>query len=122
MRFNFVIKFREGQLNTMVDALSRAIHMEELVVTSICQPQLLGFDYIPQVLLQEPKLTTILEELANGFTTHPQFHLYHGMFWYNNRLILSSSSIEITILLREAHDSLVGGYDRFLHMYKRLSQ
>lgn len=73
-------------------------------------------------VLNEPILKEIMMELQDDPTAiaRPGLSLKQGLLFKQGRLVISSQSRCIPLLLKEFHSSLNGGHSRFLRMYRRI--
>lgn len=122
MGFSFDICYKEGKLNTVVDALSRAPHLVDLASISISAPLLLDVEAIQQEIFTNLKVKILKSELIKDPAVHPHFSLHHGVLLYKNKLVLPSSIRLIPQLLKDTYESPIGGHEGFLRTYKKLSR
>ena len=116
MGFDFEVKYKPGQQNTAADALSRRLHL-----TAISTVQFFEWDGVEEEILADEKLKKVMQEVLVQPDKHPGFELKQGKLWYKGRLLLSKASARIPKVLKEFHDSVVGGHSGFFRTYKRIS-
>ncbi|GMY22722.1 Transposon Ty3-I Gag-Pol polyprotein, partial [Fagus crenata] len=59
--------------------------------------------------------------LSRSDKTASRFTLRDDLLWFQNRLVLPASSQFKTHLIREFHDTPVGGHSGVLRTYKRIA-
>ena len=116
MGFDFEVKYKPGQHNSVADALSRRLHM-----TAISTVQFIEWEGIEEELFADEKLKKVMQELLVQPDKHAGFELKQGKLWYKGRLVLPKTSARIPMVLKEFHDSVAGGYSGFFRTYKRIS-
>ncbi|MCI22714.1 RNA-directed DNA polymerase (Reverse transcriptase), partial [Trifolium medium] len=113
-------KYKPGPENKAADALSRCHDEIELSVLISSPTWLEG-----QKLLQEVSQDTIIQQIIQDVTknpdTRPGYSVQQGVLFYQGRLVISSTSPSIPLLLKEYHSTPMGGHSGFLRTYRRLA-
>lgn len=118
MGYDFEIQYRPGMKNKATGALSRVCPPVEF--SAITVPTVVDVQTLMEPVATDPLLSKI-KDLQGDTDSHTSFSLEQGRLLYNGRLVISQASSLIQNLLKEYHNSLVGGYFGFLRTYKRLT-
>ncbi|RVW64852.1 Transposon Ty3-I Gag-Pol polyprotein [Vitis vinifera] len=104
--------------------------LEQRIITPEQQKwmsKLVGYDY--EIVYKPGKTNQAADALSRNMTSpssHKQprqpYQWRNGLVCYNNRIVVPPGSPLIHCLLREFHDTPMGGHSRILRTYKRLSQ
>lgn len=78
-------------------------------------------DLQAEIKLDE-RLKQIIQDLAVKNGEHPGYNTNQGRLYYQGRLVIPKGSLKINSILREFHDSAVGGHSGFFRTYKRISR
>ncbi|XP_054783927.1 uncharacterized protein LOC129290886 [Prosopis cineraria] len=119
MGFKFEIVYKPGKENRAADTLSRQDESLELMGFSLWQ-----YDDVEEwerEVLADLKLSKILQQLITDKEGVEGYSVIHGCLHYKERLVLPKESTRIPLLLKEYHDSPMGGHSGYLRTYKRLS-
>ena len=118
--YDFEIVYKQGRLNKGADALSRMYERTELnTITSYAQ-----WDQKQQVTMEiqkDEKLQSIIKALQQDPKAKPGYVYKQGVLMYNGRLVLSSQSQLIPVLLQEFHATPQGGHSGFYKTYRRIA-
>ncbi|RVW48758.1 Transposon Tf2-8 polyprotein [Vitis vinifera] len=116
--YDYEIVYKPGKTNQAADALSRNM-------TSPC----LNVFFVPQVqvwdeIRREANSNPYMQRIGQLATKQPRqpYQWRNGLVCYNNRIVVPPGSPLIHRLLREFHDTPMGGHSGILRTYKRLSQ
>ena len=69
----------------------------------------------------DEKLAGILTDLLLGQQIHPGFMVKGGHLLFKGSLVLPKTSTYISALMKEFHDSPIGGHSGYLRTYKRVA-
>lgn len=78
------------------------------------------WDYVQSFIKNDEVLQRLISQLQAGDTSHKWFSLEGDVLKYKGRVVIPRQSELTTKLLREYHDSLVGGHAGELKTYQRL--
>lgn len=120
MGFTFDIVYRSGSTNVVADALSRQDHsaagLGALLTTSH-----VPWEQLLSQIQQDPFISQLTQDIQGGKQVPKGYTLLHGTLFYKGRLVLPKRSSLVNSLLKEYHDSLVGGHPGDIKTYKRLA-
>lgn len=118
--FEFEIQYRTGLENRAAYALSRiepTIH-----ALTLSTPKVLSWMTLKRQWKKDEELGQIFSCLKAGTKTKPCYSLVVGKLCYKGQLVLPHYSQFQEIMLKECHDSSVGGHSGFLKTYRRIAQ
>lgn len=118
--YQFEVKYKLGLENKAADALSRCHGDMELAVM-LSYPTWLDGEQLLQEVRQDPVLKKTVEELKRNPGAKTGFTVRQDVLFYQGRLVLSSDSPSIPVLLKEFHETPMGGHSGFLRTYRRLA-
>ncbi|WZZ36193.1 hypothetical protein YC2023_019594 [Brassica napus] len=110
--YDYEIMYKPGSANAAADALSRRADSPCLHADF--------WDELRHISLSDPYLMRI-GKLAEERPGQP-YAKRNGLIYFNKRLVIPPNSSFIASLLREFHDTPLGGHSRVLRTLKRLSQ
>ena len=93
-QFSFTIKHKEGALNKVADALSR-----KLILLVIMKNEVLGFDFIKELLHTDSFFGPIMEEVSVGAS---DYGVYNGFLFKGHQLCIPDCSLRLKII-QERH-------------------
>lgn len=64
----------------------------------------------------------LLQKSRDGVLNNSNYQILDGKLWYKRRLVLPKESRFIPVILRECHDTKMGGYYDVLKTLKRVQQ
>lgn len=117
--FDFEIQYRTGASNRVDDALSRKNSGDVILNTMVTRPVIL-WEQLEQEIASDKVLRTLREELSTGTREHPGYSLIEGRLYYKERCVIPATSKFRRALLKEYHDSMVGGHVGELKTYLRM--
>jgi hypothetical protein len=91
----YVIKYKKGQVNVIVDALSR-----RYALISILNARLLGFEQVKDHYANDSYFAKVIVECAKGACDG--FFMHEGYLFKMGRMCIPSGSLR-ELLMREAH-------------------
>jgi len=116
--YDYEIVYKAGKENSAADALSRMTGSPCLSHLSV--PQIHVWDQLKVEAVSHPYMKKI-GKLATENPDSP-YTWRNGLLHYKNRVVIAPNSDIIQQLLREFHDSPLGGHSGVLRTYKRLAQ
>jgi hypothetical protein len=118
--YNFEIIYKQGKMNKGANGLSRVNEGMELSgITSYLQ---WGEEQqLREEVNQDEKLQEIVRAVQHNPLSKPGYEYKKGVLLYNGRLVISSTSSLIHMLLREFHATPQGGHSRFYKTYRRIA-
>ncbi|WVZ23326.1 hypothetical protein V8G54_001870 [Vigna mungo] len=116
MGFDFEIRYKPGCENRAADALSR-----KLQYSALSTVQFNEWDGLEDEIQANARLRGIIQDLLKQQDSHPGFQLIKGRLYYKRRMVIPKNSSKIPLILKEFHDSALGGHSGFFRTYKRIS-
>ena len=114
--FDFEIKYKPGIENRAADALSRKLLFSAM--STIC---FFEWEELEAEIEKDEKLKKILQGLLVTGVEHPGYKVTNGRLYYQYRLVIPKESQKIGSILREFHDTAVGGHSGYFRTYKRIA-
>lgn len=115
MGFDFDISYKPGPSNRVADALSRKTD-GEVVLNTLVTSSIIDWDLLYKEVDTDPFLTRLKTDIITGNGEYTGFIVFSGRLLYKQRVVIPKALSFIPHLLREYHDSPVGG---ILGMLKR---
>lgn len=69
----------------------------------------------------EDKWKKVIDDLKHGRKTYPNFTYDHGVLLFKGRVVISRRSVWIPKLLKEFHETPIGGHSGFYRTYRRMA-
>ncbi|KAE9594889.1 putative nucleotidyltransferase, Ribonuclease H [Lupinus albus] len=113
---DFEIQYKPGQENSAADALSRKLMYTAISIVNNEETE----NWIQEVQ-GDPKWRQVMQDLIVSSAVHPGFELKKGILYYKDRLVLSTSSNKIPMILSECHETPMGGHSSYFKTYKKIS-
>lgn len=120
MGFDFEVQYKPGVSNQVADALTRKAAAEIMCGALITT---MGVDWqeLETEIGQETTLQLIKKELMMGEREHKGYHLTDGVLMYKGQKVIPKTSRFVPILLKEYHDSAMGGHAGEFKTYTRMA-
>ncbi|WVY98421.1 hypothetical protein V8G54_030572 [Vigna mungo] len=116
MGFDFEIRYKPDCENRAADALSR-----KLQYSALSTVQFNEWDGLEDEIQANVRLRGIIQDLLKQHYSHLGFQLIKGRLYYKGRMVIPKNSSKIPLILKEFHDSALGGHSGFFRTYKRIS-
>ncbi|KAI9200221.1 hypothetical protein LWI28_004400 [Acer negundo] len=100
--FPYVIKYKKGKENVVVDALSK-----RYVLLSTLDARMLGFDYIKELYVEDSDFGNVFNACEK--VTFGKFYRHDGFLFRETKLCVPKSSLR-ELLVREAHGGGLMGH------------
>lgn len=120
LAFDFEIKYKPGSSNRVADALSRKTD-GEVVLNEMVSTTRIDWEGLFQEIERDPFLTKLKNEVNRKKENYSGFEVMEGRLLYKKRLVIPRSSSFIPIILKECHDSPVGGHSGEIKTYLRMA-
>ncbi|MCH86958.1 hypothetical protein A2U01_0007822, partial [Trifolium medium] len=118
--YQFEVQYKPGWENKAADALSRCNDGE--FTTMVSYPTWLDGKNLIQEVTNDSDIQQMVAELHINPLAKPGFNVKQGLLFYHDRLVLSSKSPSIPMLLKEFHNTPTGGHSGYLRTYRRLAE
>lgn len=109
MGFDFDILYNPGASNKVVDALSRR-NNGMVGLGALWSTHRVDWDELDAEISKDPLLSSLREQVAKGEEVLKGFKLLNGHLCYKDRFVIPKKSIFIPSLMKEYHDSPIGGH------------
>ena len=119
MGYTFQIKYKPGSANSAADALSR--REDSLELNAISVAYVANVEKLDEEIQKEEKLSAILQKLLTGQQVPQGYSVKEGHLLFNGSLTLPRSSTYVPVIMKEFHDSPIGGHTGYLRTYKRMT-
>ena len=113
------IEYRPGSSNSAADALSRIPDTATLSLLSA--PIITNFEELQEMVAADPFLSNIQHAVQQDPASYPGFSLVEGHLHCNGKLAIPTESTYVPMLLREFHNSGIGGHAGIRRTYNRLA-
>ncbi|MCH79856.1 Ty3/gypsy retrotransposon protein, partial [Trifolium medium] len=120
--YHYEIQYKSGVTNVVADALSRAPESTSSVIMQLTVPQFLFLEELKQELLADPVFIDLRDRCLADPLSLPDFHVVDGLLLRRGRIWVSPASRFKQLLLREFHETLVGGHAGLSRTMKRLAE
>ena len=120
MGLDFAIEYNPGKDNTVVDALSR-MSRGEMELGALLSSNGVNWGLLQEEVKKDPVLFRIRAAVEKGEQIPTDFTLKNDVLHYKGIYVLAKSSPFIPALLREYHDSPLGGHAEELKTYLRMA-
>ena len=118
--YQFEVIYKPGLENKAADSLSRMFEEAELKsITSF--PLWLQMQQVQQEVREDEQLKRVINDIESDPNTHPGFSMQRGVLLYKNKLVLSSKSACLPMVLQEFHSTPAGGHSGFVRTYRRVA-
>lgn len=107
------IKYKPGIENRAADAISR-----QLQYSALSTVQCLEWDGLKEEVQADERLKWIIQDLLSNEDAHKGYHLKRVL---QRKVSLPKDSPRVPMILREFHDSAIGGHSGFFRTYKTIA-
>ncbi|KAL4354641.1 hypothetical protein GQ457_06G032960 [Hibiscus cannabinus] len=116
--YNFEICYRPGKMNSVADALSREGSANLMAISHST------FGIVEDVRAatkEDPELQVIREHIASGINNHLGYIEKDGLLLFKGKIVVPNETALRSRILREFHDSTIGGHAGTLRTFHRLA-
>ena len=117
MGFHYEIEYRPSRENKAADAISWL----QGEVSAISCPTPTWLEAVRIEARTHPALECIKKAFVQGDICYKDYRIMGELLWHKGRLVLPFSSQYKETIIREFHDTPVGGHSRILRTFKRLT-
>ncbi|CAJ2637620.1 unnamed protein product [Trifolium pratense] len=119
--YQFEVVYKPGVENKAADALSRCYDEGELTAL-VSSPIWTEKDKILADVKADVTIQKLMSEVETDPTAKPGFSIQHGVLLYHDRLVIGANSDIIPKLLKEFHETPMGGHSGFVRTYRRMAE
>lgn len=123
---NYTIEYRPGKENRVADALSRqhrvAKELTELHEFQLTASLSIDLDELALQVEKDEELQSIIKALKTEKEAPEGYYLKKGHLFNNGRLVITEKSPFIPSLMKQFHDSAIGGHEVVLKTFKRMAK
>nr|KYP46337.1 Retrovirus-related Pol polyprotein from transposon 297 family [Cajanus cajan] len=105
--------------------LAKSAYEKELMAVALAiqhwRPYLLGRKFKVYSDQKNDKWKKVIDDLKHGRETYPDFTYDHGVLLFKGRVVISRKSVWIPQMLKEFHETPVGGHSGFYRTYRRMA-
>jgi len=69
---------------------------------------------------KDVKLSSLIQDLLVDPTTHTHYELKKGRLYYQGKLVLPQQHPRISTIIKELHESPLGGHSGYFRTFKRI--
>ncbi|CAJ2630725.1 unnamed protein product [Trifolium pratense] len=120
--YHYDIQYKPGKSNTVADALSRAFEGVDATLHILSLPQFLFLDELRQDLSSDPAYIELRAKIESTPHQFPEFTLRDALILRHNKIWVSPTSRFKRLLMKEFHETPVGGHGGIVKTLKRLSE
>lgn len=122
MSFDFEIQYKPGVSNKVADALSRKFELDtETECNLLTSSYGISLEPLKKEIENDHFLQRILIQLQQNQPPMVGFTMEGGRLLYKGRLVIPKNSSLIPSLLKEYHDSTIGGHAGEMRTYQRIA-
>ena len=118
MPYSFSIQYKPGKTNSAADSLSRV--PGDAILSSLTVPILQDFEELKELVAVDRFLANISIAIQQDPATHLAFSLVAEQLCHKRKLAIRAGSPYVEALLREFHNSTVGGHVGIRRTYTQL--
>jgi hypothetical protein len=119
--YHYEIQYKPGSTNVVADALSRSIEPSDASFLALSMPQFVFLEELKQDLLVNDEFLVLRDQLVADPMSKPGYSFKDGLILFQGRIWLSPKSRFKDLLLKEFHETPVGGHAGIIKTLKRLA-
>lgn len=116
--YDFTIEYRSGQSNTIADALSR----KDAEILAVTLPIPSWIEELRREHASDPSIQALHAQLQQGLLDPARYTEHDGVLFYKGRFYLSPQSPFREKVLKQMHDSPIGGHSGYHKTYHRIKK
>ena len=120
--YDFEIVYKKGKENIVANALSRKDKKDEAL---LCALSILQENWVVEAKEEwqnDVATSNLIQQIKSDPSSSDKFCLKGDSLWYKECLYLCENSTLKHKILKELHESLIGGHSGFLKTYHRVKQ
>lgn len=115
--FDFDIFYKPGPENKAADGLSRSMSVSSLLL-AITVPTALQWEDLFKEIKEDHGIQNVISKIEKKELISKKYSVVEGNLWSKQRLVIPKQSRFIPTILKEAHDSKLGGHSGVLEESK----
>ncbi|PNX73902.1 transposon Ty3 gag-pol polyprotein, partial [Trifolium pratense] len=119
--YHYDIQYKPGKTNVVADALSRCCEPSSAELNLLSTPPFLFINELREELQQNSSYQELCHNVISDPTKFPDFVISNGLLLMNGRIWIPANSKFKVLLLKEFHETPVGGHAGVIKTLKRLS-
>jgi transposase InsO family protein len=122
---NYTVEYKKGKENKVADALSRIKHAEGLTtdgeLTAVSEIVPLWVDDLKESYEGDQWVTELLQKVPLDPEKYKDYSIRNGLLLFKGRIVVGQNKGWREKLIRQIHESGIGGHSGILPTYKRLN-
>ena len=120
--YDFEIVYKKGKENIVANALSRKDEKDEALLRTLSIVQEHWVVEAKEEWQNDVATSNLIQKIKSDHSSLDNFCLNGDIIWYKECLYLYNNSTLKHKILKELHESIIGGHSRFLKTYHRVKQ
>jgi hypothetical protein len=116
MEFDYVIEYKKGKENKVVDALSRKDNCLMAIISAVPT----WISDVEASYVNDSHYTELIQKLSVQPQTAPQYSLHSGILRYRGKICIGNGSELKKKILSSLHSSTIGGHSGIRATYQRV--
>ena len=120
--YDFEIIYKKGKENIVTNTLSRKDENDESL---LCALSILQANWVEEAKAEwqnDVATSNLIQQVKSDPSSSDKFFLKGDILWYKEWLYLCKNSTLKHKILKELHESPIGGYSTFLKIYHQVKQ
>jgi len=119
--YHYDIQYKSGKSNVVADALSRCWESPTAELSMLTTPQFLFIEELRNEMRQDPTYQEFCKKVNSDPSSYPDYVISNGLLLKKGRIWLPPNSRFKVLLMKEFHETPIGGHAGVVKTLKRLS-